>query len=179
MCVKAEGVWWWWGPLGGCQGQTLGGSRLRGCLAGGLSGGAPSTTVHQGNICYRTPCVRAWLHPAFLPELGPPSLQGKAPPCRTQGPGPPFTGSETDSTTDRGRKRQFAQADQATCFGGLGSKSAKICCAVDCTDGSAQADHSHGHQLLKSHQSCHQLPNFGYPVQNSQFCTQNHINLWV
>ena len=171
------------GPLGGCQGQTLEGFRLRGCLAGGLSGGLHSQLCTQGHIWYRTPCVRARLHLAFLPG---PSPRARLPPAARRGQDPPLPGSETDFTTDRGRKHQFAQADQATCIGGLGSKSAKICCAVDCTDGSAQADHSRGHQLLKSgvfsassHQSCHQLPNFWYPVQNSQFCTQNHINLWV
>ena len=102
-----------------------------------------------------------------MTQLSRPLPQGKAPPCSTQGPGPPFPGSETDSTTDRGRKHQFAQADQATCIGGRGSKSAKIYSAVDYTDSSAQADHSRGHQLLKSgvfsasaQQSCHQLPNF-------------------
>ena len=85
-----------------------------------------------------------------MTQLSRPLPQGKAPPCSTQGPGPPFPGSETDSNTDRGRKHQFAQADQATCIGGRGSKSAKIYSAVDYTDSSAQADHSRGHQLLKS-----------------------------
>ena len=141
--------------------------------------GAPFTTVHPRSHLVQDPLCESKAPSCFSARAGTPLSQGKAPPCSTQGPGTPFPGSQTDSTTDRGRKHQFAQADQATCIGGLGSKSAKICCAVDCTDVSAQADHSRGHQLLKSHQSCHQLPNFGYPVQNSQFCTQNHINLWV
>ena len=121
-----------------------------------------------------------------MTQLSRPLPQGKAPPCSTQGPGPPFPGSETDSTTDRGRKHQFAQADQATCIGGRGSKSAEIYPAVDCTDSSAQADHSRGHQLLKSGVFRLQLSRAatsfrisGVSPQNSQFCTQNLINLWV
>ena len=51
---------------------------------------APSTTEHQGQIWYRTPCVRARLHPVFLPGLGPPSLRARLPPAARRGQDPPF-----------------------------------------------------------------------------------------
>jgi hypothetical protein len=90
MCGKAEEGWWWLGPLGGCLGQTLEGFRLRGCLAGGLSGGLHSQLCTQGHIWYRTPCVRARLHLVFLPGLGPPSPRARLPPAARRGHDPPF-----------------------------------------------------------------------------------------
>ena len=137
MCGKAEGVWWWVGSLGGFQGQTPEGLQAPRVFGQGTFWGAPFTTVHPRSHLVQDPLCESNAPSCFSARAGTPLPQGKAPPCSTQGPGPPFPGSETDSTTDRGRKHQFAQADQATCTGGLGSKSAEICRAVDCTDSSA------------------------------------------